>query len=56
MAFMCNGSIASAGPAVALPLGQQVVQATPRQNDTAPPPAPASSANPNVGRNLDISV
>jgi hypothetical protein len=55
---MCNGSIACAGPPVALPLGQQVVQAVPRQNSTAAPPpaAPATSTNPNIGRQLDISV
>jgi hypothetical protein len=55
---MCDGSIACAGPPVALPLGQQVVQAAPRQNDAAPPPpaAPAAPANPNRGRQLDISV
>ncbi|HUK59987.1 MAG TPA: hypothetical protein VLV50_12220 [Stellaceae bacterium] len=57
---MCNGVAPSAGPPIALPLQQQVVQATPR----AQPPAstaPSSGAqslpvNPNLGRTVNLSA
>lgn len=60
---MCDGSVASAGPPIALPLQQLLIQATPR-SDPAPTGTPAPSAagvqpipqNPNLGRTVDLSA
>jgi len=59
---MCDGSIASAAT-VALPLGQTLIQATPRSDAAAPSapapggsPAPSPPANENLGRHLDVSA
>ena len=57
---MCDGSIASAGPPIALPMGQTLTQTTPRHDaggagqTNQGSGAPAPSANPNLGRHVDL--
>jgi hypothetical protein len=58
---MCTGSIPSAGSPLALPLGQQLVQATPRvqpqsSNSTNPASAPTASNDPNRGKHVNIAA
>lgn len=59
---MCTGSIASAGSALSLPLGQQLVQSTPRHQPQTSGGADsisgtqAVSGDPNRGKHLNIST
>jgi hypothetical protein len=62
---MCDGSVASAGPPVNLPLGQTLTQTAPRNNQgggaqsqvaATGTSTPRPSANPNLGNRLDITA
>jgi len=55
----CAGSVASGAPPISLPLDQVMIPTVPRQpasSQQSAPQAPSGTANPNLGKHVDISA
>ncbi len=63
---MCGGSVAGAAPPIALPLGQLLIPTVPRESaaggdnqkaaSAIGAETPRTSANPNLGKHVDIAA